>query len=97
MPMVFVLVGFVLGPGATGLLPIAPGAEGIRGLTELTLALILIADASTLDLRKVGEAALIRSFLGMVAAEKLKLWGFNSAQADVPILVQRAVAMGRRR
>ena len=57
MPMVFVLVGFVLGPGVTGLLPISPETEGIKQLTELTLALILFADASTLDLRKVGEDA----------------------------------------
>ena len=43
---------------------------------------------------EAGEAALIRNFLEMVAAEQLQLWGFNSAQADVPILVQRAVALG---
>ncbi len=34
MPMVFVLVGFVLGPGVTGLLPIAPGTEGVKALTD---------------------------------------------------------------
>ncbi len=53
MPMVFVVVGYVLGPGGTGLLPIAPEAESIKTLTELTLALLLFADASTLSL---GEA-----------------------------------------
>jgi NhaP-type Na+/H+ or K+/H+ antiporter len=57
MPMVCVLVGFVLGPGATGLLSIAPGTEGVKALTELTLTLILFADASTLDLRKVSQDA----------------------------------------
>lgn len=45
MPMVFVLLGFVLGPGVSGLLPISPGTEGVMTLTEITLALILFADA----------------------------------------------------
>lgn len=66
MPMVFVLLGFVLGPGVSGLLPISPGTEGVMTLTEITLALILFADASTLDLRKVGQdAALPLRLLGI--------------------------------
>ncbi len=49
MPMVFVIIGVVLGPYGLGWLSIKPGDEAIRALTELTLALLLFADASTLD------------------------------------------------
>jgi NhaP-type Na+/H+ or K+/H+ antiporter len=49
MPMVFVIIGALMGPYGLGLLPIRPGDETVRVLTELTLALLLFADASTLD------------------------------------------------
>jgi NhaP-type Na+/H+ or K+/H+ antiporter len=57
MPMVFVAVGYLLGPGGIRLLVLSPKAEAVRGLTELTLALVLFADASTLHLRQVREDA----------------------------------------
>jgi sodium/hydrogen antiporter len=59
MPMTFVAVGYLLGPGGVGLLIVAPKAESLRGITELTLALLLFADASTLHLRQVREDALL--------------------------------------
>ena len=57
MPMVFVLAGFVLGPGVTGLLPISPDSETVKSLTEITLAVLLFADASTLQLSEVRRDA----------------------------------------
>ncbi len=57
MPMVFVAIGLVLGPGGAGLLPISPRTEPVKLLTELTLALLLFADASTLKLEQVREDA----------------------------------------
>lgn len=57
MPMTFVAVGYLLGPGGAGLLVILPTAETIRALTQLTLALLLFADASTLQLRHVRDDA----------------------------------------
>jgi sodium/hydrogen antiporter len=57
MPMVFVVVGLVLGPGGANLLPISPQAETVKVLTELTLALLLFADASTLKLEQVRDDA----------------------------------------
>jgi NhaP-type Na+/H+ or K+/H+ antiporter len=57
MPMVFVVVGFLLGPGVTGILSLAPQAAVVKWLTELTLALLLFADASTLDLQQVRADA----------------------------------------
>jgi NhaP-type Na+/H+ or K+/H+ antiporter len=57
MPMVFVAVGFLLGPGATNLLAISPDTEAVKGLIEITLALLLFADASTLQLEQVRDDA----------------------------------------
>ena len=57
MPIVFVAAGFVLGPGGTDILPLSPETEGVKQLTELTLALLLFADASTLNLRQVRDDA----------------------------------------
>ena len=57
MPMVFVAVGFLLGPSAAGLLALSPETETVKRLTEITLALLLFADASTLKLHDVRDDA----------------------------------------
>jgi NhaP-type Na+/H+ or K+/H+ antiporter len=54
-PMVFVLIGFLLGPRVLGVLVLSTQAELVTTLTEITLALLLFADASTLNLRQVRE------------------------------------------
>lgn len=64
MPMVFVIIGVIL--GATNILPLTPNTESIKGLTELTLALLLFADASTLKLAEVrDDASLPARLLGI--------------------------------
>src|SRR5690606_19682823 len=40
------------------------------------------------------EAELIQRFLEKVAADHYQLWRYNSSTADLPILVQRAIALG---
>jgi len=60
-PLVFVAAGIVVGPAVLDLLPAAPSREASRLLAELTLAVLLFADASTVPLRDV-EA--IDVFLG---------------------------------
>jgi sodium/hydrogen antiporter len=57
MPMVFVAVGFLLGPSGAHLLAISPETETVKRLTEITLALLLFADASTLKLEDVRDDA----------------------------------------
>src|SRR4051794_13709232 len=57
LPIVFVAAGAVLGPAGAGLLALAPQAHGVQALAELALALLLFADASTLDLRQVRADA----------------------------------------
>lgn len=65
MPMVFVIAGAVLGVYGLNWLPIRPGDEAIRVLTELTLALLLFADASTIDFSRLRhDAALPLRLLG---------------------------------
>ena len=52
-PMVFTATGFLLGPSALNLLPLRIGDEVALTVVELTLALLLFADASTVRLREV--------------------------------------------
>ena len=63
-PMVFVAAGAILGPGGLDVLPFALGNETILTITELTLALLLFSDASTVQLEDVeGDAGLPRRLL----------------------------------
>jgi NhaP-type Na+/H+ or K+/H+ antiporter len=58
-PMVFVAAGAILGPGGLDVLTLSLTNETVRTVTELTLALLLFSDASTVRLRQVeGDAAL---------------------------------------
>jgi NhaP-type Na+/H+ or K+/H+ antiporter len=59
MPIVFVITGLLIGPYGLGLLPIQPGAELVRNLTELTLVLLLFADASTLNFGRLSHDAFL--------------------------------------
>lgn len=56
-PMVLVTVGVLLGPAGVGALTGPATSEPFRVLAELTLALLLFADASTIGLREAGRIA----------------------------------------
>jgi NhaP-type Na+/H+ or K+/H+ antiporter len=58
-PIVLVSAGAVLGVGYLDVLPANVSSESIRLVTELTLALILFADASTVPLRAARDDALL--------------------------------------
>lgn len=63
-PMVFVAAGAILGPGGLDVLPISLSSETVLTITELTLALLLFSDASTVRLHDVeGDASLPRRLL----------------------------------
>ena len=63
-PMVFVAAGVILGPGGLDVLPLSLNDETVLTITELTLALLLFADASTVRLRDVeGDTGLPRRLL----------------------------------
>ena len=55
MPMVFVFAGILLGPQVADVLVTSPSSEGVQLLAELTLAMLLFSDASTLKLRRIRE------------------------------------------
>ena len=56
-PMVFVAAGLVLGPDGAALLELSLDSEVVLGFTEITLAALLFADASTVPIRAVeGDA-----------------------------------------
>ena len=58
-PMVFVAAGVVLGPAVLNVLPLALTDGAILTVTQLTLALLLFTDASTVRLREIeGDAGL---------------------------------------
>jgi sodium/hydrogen antiporter len=63
-PMVFVAAGVILGPGGLDVLPLSLTNETVLTITELTLALLLFSDASTVRLQEVeGDAGLPRRLL----------------------------------
>jgi NhaP-type Na+/H+ or K+/H+ antiporter len=63
-PMVFVAAGTILGPGGLDVLPLSLTNETVVTITELTLALLLFSDASTVRLGDVeGDAGLPRRLL----------------------------------
>lgn len=58
-PMVFVVAGGILGPCGTDLLKVSLSNETSLALTEITLALLLFADAATVPFRDVeGDRSL---------------------------------------
>ena len=56
-PIVFVLVGFVLCNGPTQVLELSVETTAVHGLAELTLVLLLFADASRVDSRDLRLSA----------------------------------------
>jgi NhaP-type Na+/H+ or K+/H+ antiporter len=84
MPMVFIAVGFVLGPGGAGLLAISPQAESVKMLTEITLALLLFADASTLKLEEVRDDAALSARLLTIGLPLTIVAGAGAALVLLP-------------
>ncbi|MBE2223866.1 MAG: sodium:proton antiporter [Anaerolineae bacterium] len=57
MPLVFVIISAIIGPYMLGWIQFPNNTSGAESLTEITLALLLFADASTLNFSKVRENA----------------------------------------
>jgi NhaP-type Na+/H+ or K+/H+ antiporter len=76
MPMVFVVGGYLLGPDVLGLLELSLEAESVKLLTELTLVLLLFADAAALNLRRLrADVGLPGRLLGLGLPLTLALGG----------------------
>ena len=64
--MVFTAVGLLVGSEALGLVDAAPAGETVKHLAEATLALVLFADASRIDIRALrGELSVPVRLLGI--------------------------------
>jgi NhaP-type Na+/H+ or K+/H+ antiporter len=64
--MVFTAVGLLVGSEALGLIEVPPAGETVKLLAEATLALVLFADASRIDLRALrGELSVPLRLLGI--------------------------------
>lgn len=65
-PIVFIAGGVLLGPMGLGLIDLRIGAEGLRVLAELTLAMVLFTDAANADLGMVRRSAMLPARLLLV-------------------------------
>jgi hypothetical protein len=64
--MVFTAVGLIFGSEALGLIDVPPAGETVKLLAEATLALVLFADASRIDVRALrGELSVPLRLLGI--------------------------------
>ena len=64
--MIFTAVGLIVGSDALGLIDVAPAGETVKLLAEATLALVLFADASRIDVRVLrGELSVPLRLLGI--------------------------------
>jgi NhaP-type Na+/H+ or K+/H+ antiporter len=83
-PMVFVVVGVVLGPSASGLVDVKASSELVKVIAELTLAVLLFADASTVALRDVEADVSIPARLLFVGLPLTMLAGTLIARIVFP-------------
>jgi NhaP-type Na+/H+ or K+/H+ antiporter len=85
--MVFTIVGLVVGSEALGVVNLPPAGETVKLLAEATLALVLFADASRIDVLALrGELAVPLRLLGIGLPLTL-LAGFLVALAVFPQLL----------
>ncbi len=76
-PMVFVAFGFLLGPGVLGVVDIDRGHSFLHVVAELTLIIVLFADAARIDLERVRNDHKLPTrmlILGLPLAIALGAW-----------------------
>ncbi|MFL5737901.1 MAG: cation:proton antiporter [Actinomycetota bacterium] len=83
-PMVFVVVGVILGPSASGLVDVKASSELVKVVAELTLAVLLFADAATVALRDVEADVSIPARLLFVGLPLTMLAGTLIARIAFP-------------
>jgi len=92
-PMVFVAVGGILGPGGADLLKVSLSNETTLAITEITLALLLFADASTVRIRDVEGDASLPSRLLFVGLPLTVVLGTGLAMLMEPAIGWAAAAL----
>ena len=92
-PMVFVAAGIAIGPAALDLLPATPTGDASLLLAELTLAVLLFADASTVQLREVEGDARLPGRLLLIGLPLCIVLGTLAARLVFPALPWAAAAL----
>ena len=85
-PIVFLVVGFILGDSGLGVLRINMTGEGLRFLAELTLAMVLFTDAANANLGAVLRNLILPERLLGVGLPLTILLGFLLAAVVFPSL-----------
>ncbi|MFM7674075.1 MAG: cation:proton antiporter [Synechococcus sp.] len=105
--MVFLLAGWLLSPACLGVLHLAVDSEGLRGISEFSLALILFTDAAQaelpvlrrsarLPLRLLGLGLPLTIVVGAVVAHRLfPSWPFVEAALLGVALAPTDAALGQ--
>lgn len=85
-PIVFVVLGFVLGPKLGSVVDPAIGSEIVRVVTGVTLAMLLFSDASSVNLRALRRDASVLVLLLFVGLPLAVIIGAFSAWLLMPAL-----------
>ncbi len=91
-PIVFVAAGLLLGP-ATGSLALDLGAENMRQLAELTLAVVLFSDAAGADLARIRHSSFLPRRLLLVGLPLTVVLGILAGRVLFPGLALVEVAL----
>jgi sodium/hydrogen antiporter len=86
-PMVFTAVGLLFGSEALGLVELEPGGETVKLLAEATLATVLFADASRIDVRVLRSEVSVPARLLAIGLPLTLLVGFVLALVVFPELL----------
>jgi sodium/hydrogen antiporter len=82
----FTAAGLLIGPEVLGWVDVAPNAESLRLLAEATLALVLFADASRIDLRALRDGYALPARLLGIGLPLTIVAGTLAALAVLPTL-----------
>ncbi len=97
--LVFLLIGIVLADDALGWISLEPGAESVKLLAEVTLTLLLFADASTIragalrqDARTVARLLVVGLLLTIALGTVGALLLFPGISLGIAMLISAALA-----
>ena len=94
-PMVFIAVGLVLGPFGLGFVRLNLGAQGLRTLAELTLAMVLFTDAANADFDIVRRNIGIPERLLLIGLPLTIVFGFLVAMVMFPGIAPLEIGAAR--
>jgi sodium/hydrogen antiporter len=92
-PIVFIAGGLLLGPYGLGVVRLNLGAEGLRTLAELTLAMVLFTDAANADFDVVRRHVGIPERLLLIGLPLTIVLGFLAAMVLFPRIAPLEMAL----